>query len=190
MYAGGVSYEAEGGREHSRFWRWSDIRAVGRTGEFELSVTTYEPEFGGPTKSFDFDLKQPVGDEVYDYMWDRVYRVNYRLRPTGDQGKLAKEARPDKPAEKRETAGEVTVVGYISDSACGLKHMEGMDETACVSACAEDGKFVLADRENKVVYELDGGAREKVREFANRKVRVTGHLTGKSIHVMKVEPVS
>jgi hypothetical protein len=190
VYAASVVYESEGEQENSRYWRWSDIQGIGRSGQFKFSLTTYEPEFGGPTKTFDFDLKEPMDDRLYDYMWDRVYKVSYRLPPAGARPRPGVEQKKEKPAEQKEAAGEVTVVGYVSDSACGLKHMEGMGETECVLACAKEGKFVLADRENKIVYELDEGAREKVEKFAGRKVRVSGHLMGKSIHVMKVEPAS
>lgn len=189
VYPTSVVYESAGGADDSRYWRWSDIRGVGRTGRFQLSVKTYEPEFGGPTKSFDFDLKEPVGDEVYDYMWDRVYGVTGRLPAAAAVATLTREPRQEKPAPKPE-AGEVTVVGYVSDSACGLKHMEGMDDTECVLACAKNGRFVLADRENKKVYELDDKAQQEAKEFANKKVKVTGHLTGQSIHVMKIEAAS
>ena len=190
VYAASVVYESEGEQENSRYWRWSDIQGIGRSGQFKFSLTTYEPELGGPVKTFDFDLKEPMDDRLYDYMWDRVYKVSYRLPPAGDLPRREVEQSKERPAEKKEAAGEVTVVGYVSDFACGLKHMEGMGEAECVLACAKEGKFVLADRENKIIYELDEGAREKVEKFAGRKVRVTGHLMGKSIHVMKVEPAT
>ena len=189
VYPAGVAYESAAGGDNSRYWRWSDIQGVGRSGKFSLSVKTYEPELGGPTKSFDFDLKERAGDEVYDYMWDRVYGVTGRLPSAAGIATLARVPPQEKPAPKP-AAGEVTVVGYISDSACGLKHMEGMDDTECVLACAKNGKFVLADRENKKVYELDDGAQAKAKEFANRKVRITGHLMGGGLHVMKIEPAS
>jgi hypothetical protein len=190
VYATGVVYESEGGQEKSRYWRWSDIQAVGRSGRFKLSLTTYEPEFGGPSKTFDFDLKEPADDRLYDYLWEGVYRVSNRLPAAGGLPRAAAEPKGEAPAEKKEAAGEVTVVGYISDSACGLKHMEGMDDTECVLACAKNGKFVLADRENKKVYELDEQAQAKAKEFANKKVKITGHPVGQGIHVMKIEPAS
>ena len=46
---------------------------------------------------------------------------------------------------------EKTLVGYISDSSCGLQHMAGMDDASCTLMCAKNGKFVLADREHKIV---------------------------------------
>jgi hypothetical protein len=47
-----------------------------------------------------------------------------------------------------------SVVGYISDSMCGLKHMSGMgDDKNCTLTCVKGGsKFVLADRDHKKVY--------------------------------------
>jgi hypothetical protein len=86
-------------------------------------------------------------------------------------------------------AKERTVVGYISDSSCGLKHMEGMaDEKSCTLMCVKGGgKFVLADRDHKVVYNLDKAGREKAQAFAGQKVKVTGRVTGKTIHVTSIE---
>ena len=86
-------------------------------------------------------------------------------------------------------AEEVEIVGYISDSSCGLHHMEGMgDEKSCTLMCVKGGsKFVLADREHKVVYRLDKVGQEKAREFAGQKVKVTGRVTGKTIQVTKIE---
>ena len=190
VYPTGVAYESAGGADDSRYWRWTDIQGVGRSGKFSLSVKTYEPELGGPTKSFDFDLKGRAGDEVYDYMWDRVNGVTGRLPSAAGVATLTRVAPREKPAPKPAASGEVTVVGYISDSACGLTHHEGMDETDCVLACAKNGRFVLADRENKRVYDLDDGAQGTAKKFANRKVRITGHPVGQGIHVMKIEPAS
>lgn len=86
------------------------------------------------------------------------------------------------------SAEETTIVGYISDSSCGLKHMSGMgDDKSCTLMCVKNGKFVLADRDHKVVYWLDKPGQEKAREFAGQKVRVTGLVTGKTIKVIAIE---
>lgn len=89
---------------------------------------------------------------------------------------------------------EKVVTGFISDTHCGLNHtMEGMgDEKTCALHCAVQGggKFVLADRIAKVIYNLDPDGQAKAREFAGQKVKVTGRVTGKSIHVMKIEAAS
>jgi hypothetical protein len=85
-----------------------------------------------------------------------------------------------------------SVVGYISDSMCGLKHMSGMgDDKNCTLACVKGGsQFVLADRDHKKVYKLDKAGQDKAREFAGQKVKVTGRVTGKSIRVTSIEPES
>jgi hypothetical protein len=70
---------------------------------------------------------------------------------------IAQNSNNNKPAEER------TIVGDISDSSCGLKHMSGMgDDKNCTLMCVKGGsKFVLADRDNKVVYRLDNTGQEK-----------------------------
>jgi len=90
-------------------------------------------------------------------------------------------AQKPKPAEK-------TLIGYVSDNHCGLKHMAGMgDDKSCTLMCVKDGKFVLADRDHKRVYQLDKTGQEKAREFAGQKVKVTGRLSGKTIKVTAIE---
>ena len=107
-------------------------------------------------------------------------------------GQRAKPKTAKKSAAKSRKATESTVTGYISDSHCGLMHMSGMgDEQSCTLACVKGGgKFVLADHAKKIVYNLDKGGQEKAREFAGREVKVTGHVTGKTIHVTKIEAAS
>lgn len=93
------------------------------------------------------------------------------------------------PAQKAKakTAAEKTIVGYISDSSCGLQHMAGMNEKDCTLMCAKNGKFVLADRDNKVVYQLDRMGQGKASEFAGQKVKITGRISGKTIRVTAIE---
>src|SRR2546426_9112828 len=83
---------------------------------------------------------------------------------------------------------ERTLVGFISDNHCGLKHMAGMgDDKSCTLMCVKNGKFVLADRDHKRVYQLDKTGQEKAREFAGQKVKVTGRVVGKTIRVSAIE---
>ena len=91
-------------------------------------------------------------------------------------------------SNKRTTA-ERTMEGYISDNHCGLHHMKSMgDDKACTLMCVKNGgKFVLADRDHKRVYQLDKTGQDKAREFAGQKVKVTGRLTGKTIRVSAIE---
>ena len=53
--------------------------------------------------------------------------------------------------------------------------------------CVKNGKFVLADRDHKLVYQLDKTGQERAREFAGQKVRVKGRVTGKTIRVTTIE---
>jgi hypothetical protein len=89
-------------------------------------------------------------------------------------------------------AAEMTIVGYISDSSCGLKHMSGMgDDKSCTLMCVKGGsKFVLSDKDHKRVYQFDKTGQEKAREFAGQRVRVTGQVTGKTIKVIAIEAAS
>jgi hypothetical protein len=88
------------------------------------------------------------------------------------------------------SAQETAIVGFISDSMCGLTHMSGMgDDRSCTLECVKGGsKFVLADRDNKRVYRLDNTGQKKAREFAGQKVKVTGRVSGKNIRVTNIEP--
>ncbi len=90
-------------------------------------------------------------------------------------------------AQKTQRA-EKTLIGYVSDNHCGLKHMAGMgDDKSCTLMCVKNGKFVLADRDHKRVYKLDKTGQEKAREFAGQKVKVTGRVSGKTIKVSAIE---
>ncbi len=83
---------------------------------------------------------------------------------------------------------ETSLTGYISDNHCGLKHMAGMgDDKSCTLMCVKNGKFVLADRDHKKVYQLDKTGQEKAGEFAGQKVKVTGRVSGRTIHVTAIE---
>ena len=97
----------------------------------------------------------------------------------------------NKSGNSASMAKVTTVVGYIGDSSCGLKHMEGTGEdTACTLKCVKaGGKFILADREGKVVYQLNRAGQAKARAFAGQQVKVTGRVRGKTIYVTNIEAV-
>jgi len=61
----------------SRLWRWSDLQGVGRSGRFKFEVMTFEPQMGGPEKPYNFDLKEEMTDEMYDFVWKKFYKVDY-----------------------------------------------------------------------------------------------------------------
>ena len=94
---------------------------------------------------------------------------------------------------QRTSRGYQTIVGYIGDSKCGLEHPMNMgDAKACTLKCVDGGgKFILADRDNKVVYELRKLSAKQAREFAGQKVKVSGYLSKKKyIEVAKIEPAT
>ncbi len=80
IYADRIVYESRDRPRDSRAWRWSDIRRVGRFGPYWLEIVTYEPEFGGPTRSYVFDLKTSLSEEAYDFVWERVYPPAHRAK--------------------------------------------------------------------------------------------------------------
>jgi hypothetical protein len=79
VYADSLVYEAEDGHD-SRSWRWTDIRAVGRPDIDRFEVLTFEPQIGGPKRSYNFILKEPLPDKTYDLIWSRVYRPTPLIR--------------------------------------------------------------------------------------------------------------
>ena len=97
------------------------------------------------------------------------------------------------PSSQKVKRGYQTIVGYIGDSKCGLEHpMDMGDPKACTLKCvAGGGKFILADRDNKMVYDLRKLSPKKARAFAGQRVKVSGYLSKKKyIEVAKIEPAS
>jgi hypothetical protein len=79
VYPDRLVYEAQDGHD-SRSWRWTDIRAVGRPDIDRFEVLTFEPQMGGPKRSYNFILKEPLPDKAYDLIWSRVYRPTPLIR--------------------------------------------------------------------------------------------------------------
>ena len=77
------------------------------------------------------------------------------------------------------------MVGTVSDSNCGAKHaMASADAEACVAKCVTGGgKYVLVSKGK--VYQLD--AQDKFADFAGKKVKVTGAVSGDAITIESVE---
>jgi len=84
IYADGVAYESVKAKSLRR-WRWTDIQSISRTGPYQFAVTTYEPKFGGPTKTYNFDLKERMDDRVYDFVWSRIYKPTLPASPNAKQ---------------------------------------------------------------------------------------------------------
>jgi hypothetical protein len=77
------------------------------------------------------------------------------------------------------------VTGYISDSACGAKHLG--DNVACVKGCISKGeKPVFVDETKKQVWKIDNP--DSVKDFYGAKVVITAtsDAANKSVHIDSV----
>ena len=74
--------------------------------------------------------------------------------------------------------------GTVSDSNCGAKHaMASKEAEGCVAKCVSGGaKYVLVSKGK--VYQLD--AQDKFSDFAGKRVKVEGTVSGDSITVESV----
>jgi hypothetical protein len=61
-------------KDESRTWRYADIDSVSSTGPFQLTITTYERALAhyGSLKGFNFQLKEGLGEDRYNLLWQRV----------------------------------------------------------------------------------------------------------------------
>lgn len=84
-----------------------------------------------------------------------------------------------------QAADSTQITGYISDSACGAKHLG--DNAACVKGCISKGeKPVFVDESKKQVWTIDNP--DSVKDFYGAKVVVTGtsNATNMSVHIDSV----
>jgi hypothetical protein len=54
---------------HSRTWTYRDIENISSSGPYELTVVTYSGD-----KTYEFQLKEPLEEKVYNELWRRLYR--------------------------------------------------------------------------------------------------------------------
>lgn len=75
VYEDRVIFAAETG-DRSRYWRYPDIRDIGRIDRYQFEIATYEDKYI-------FDFKRPMTDNEYDLFWKQVYEKEQspRLRP-------------------------------------------------------------------------------------------------------------
>jgi hypothetical protein len=69
----GIDYVVAGERD-SRSWRWSDIQTLANPDPYHFRV-------GGFLETFDFELKQPMMQELFDRLWDFVYARDFKETP-------------------------------------------------------------------------------------------------------------
>jgi hypothetical protein len=100
----------------------------------------------------------------------------------------AKSGCSPKAAMKAGPAKHKTLVGVVSDTACGAKHtmMPGSSDAACTRACVSKGsKYALVV--GKKVYTLEGRY-EELDKLAGEKAKVTGMVSGDVVQVSTVAP--
>jgi len=56
----------------SRYWRYGDIQNINQSDRYRFEVITFEEKLGGP-KAYNFQLREVLPPQAYDYVWARVY---------------------------------------------------------------------------------------------------------------------
>ena len=75
--------------------------------------------------------------------------------------------------------------GYVSESGCGAKHVDGSEKSvACVKSCVKRGAAPVLVVDGKVLKVKDT---TKVMDFLGQKVMVEGSLDGETVSVDKIE---
>ena len=66
----------------SRTWRYSDIDSISSSGPFQLTITTFERARShyGDRKGFNFQLKQPIAEAMYNRLWMEIEKKNGRIQ--------------------------------------------------------------------------------------------------------------
>lgn len=84
------------------------------------------------------------------------------------------------------SAATQSVTGVVTDDMCGRKHnmMPGKPDSECIRACVKAGaKYALLAGDK--VYVLKGDAKQ-FDQFAGKKVKVTGNLSGSTVTVASI----
>lgn len=77
IYPDRITYESSDQPSNSRYWRYTDIQNFSHSSRFRFEITSFEDKLGGP-KSYNFDLKEEMPAQMYDYVWMRVYPVKFQ----------------------------------------------------------------------------------------------------------------
>lgn len=57
----------------SREWLWADIQTLSHPDQWQLELTSYEPEIGVSSRSYRFALKEALSEKLYEQIWQKVY---------------------------------------------------------------------------------------------------------------------
>ncbi len=82
----GIEYVASSSRD-SRSWRWADIQTIAQPSSYRFTL-------GGYLETYDFDLKEPMSDVLFDRLWDAVYGRGLMLSPGNAKPERIKQPRP------------------------------------------------------------------------------------------------
>ncbi len=79
VYDDRAAFESAEKPDHARFWRYTEIQNFSQSERFKFEIATFETGVGGP-KEYNFQLKQELPADAYEYVWRRVYPSRF---PTG-----------------------------------------------------------------------------------------------------------
>ena len=90
VYPGRIVYESEDMPSDSRYWRYGDIQNISQSERYRFEIATFEDKFGGP-KTYNFQLREALPAQAYDYVWARVYPSKFHSgdEPSGQVGRPA-----------------------------------------------------------------------------------------------------
>jgi hypothetical protein len=77
IFADHMRFESAEKPGHSRFWRYPDIHNFSQSERFRFEIAPFETGFGG-FKTYNFQLKQELPAQAFDYVWARVYPSKLR----------------------------------------------------------------------------------------------------------------
>ena len=82
------------------------------------------------------------------------------------------------------------VTGFVSDSKCGAKHTgaEAKDAT-CPKVCIKGGADAVLVSDGKVM-KIDADSQAKAKPMAGENVKVEGTVSGDTITIASISPVS
>ena len=89
-------------------------------------------------------------------------------------------------------ADDQTWTGKIGDSKCGVVHKSGehgaakMSDHDCVVGCVKGGAKYIFESKGKT-YQIDNQDFSGLEEHAGQTVKVTGSMTGDTIHVSDIK---
>ena len=77
--------------------------------------------------------------------------------------------------------------GFVSDAMCGAKHTgAGKGDAACAQKCIKGGSDAVLVVDGKVM-KFDADSADKAKEFAGKKVKVTGSLKDGAVAIESIE---